>query len=208
MLAAASFSREVTTAVLWLNEHDLDIRCVRLRPYSLRGQVLLDVQQVLPLPEATEYQVRVREKVRRERQHRQGGRDFTKYDVTVSGETFSRLPKRRAIHRVVQRLCEQGVSPEDVTDTIGWRSYDVLWRSADGELDEGGFVEAAREVATAGGPGFTRTRWFCSDEELIYHGGRTYALTKGWGRRTDEAIESLLAAYPSDIEVSEHDPEA
>ena len=32
VLASAEFSLELTSAVLWLNEHDLDIRCVRLRP--------------------------------------------------------------------------------------------------------------------------------------------------------------------------------
>jgi hypothetical protein len=207
VLAAAEFSRELTTAVLWLNEHDLDIRCVRLQPYSLRGQILVDVQQVLPLPEATEYQVRVREKVRRERQDRHGSRDFTKYDITVGGETYRRLPKRRAVHRVVHYLCEQGVSPEDITDTIGWRSHDTLWRSVEGEHDEARFVDAARGAAAAGRPAFKVKRWFCSDDELIFHGGRTYALTKGWGLRTDEAIGSLLAAYPADIEVTEHDPE-
>jgi hypothetical protein len=30
VLAASEFSKELTTAVLWLNEHDLDIRCVRV----------------------------------------------------------------------------------------------------------------------------------------------------------------------------------
>jgi hypothetical protein len=55
VLLSGEFSKEITTAVLWLNERDLDIRCVRLRPYSLDGRTLLDIQQVMPLPEATEY---------------------------------------------------------------------------------------------------------------------------------------------------------
>lgn len=52
VLVSAEFSKELTTAVLWLNESGLDIRCVRMKPYSLDGRVLLDVQQVIPLPEA------------------------------------------------------------------------------------------------------------------------------------------------------------
>ena len=62
VLVSAEFSRELTTTVLWLNERDLDICCVRLRPHALDGRVLLDVQQVIPLPEAADYQVRLREK--------------------------------------------------------------------------------------------------------------------------------------------------
>lgn len=67
VLASAEFSKEVTTAVLWLNQRDLDIRCVRLHPYRDGERVLIDVAQVLPLPEAQDYQVRLREKEQRER---------------------------------------------------------------------------------------------------------------------------------------------
>lgn len=63
VLAAAAFSRELTTAVLWLNDRGLDMRCVRMRPYSDNGRILLDVQQVIPIPEAEQYQVRLRGKV-------------------------------------------------------------------------------------------------------------------------------------------------
>lgn len=98
VLVAADFSRELTTAVLWLNEHDLDSRCVRLKPYSLDGRVLLDVAQVIPLQEANEYQVRVREKVRKEREQRAGGRDLTKYDVAIDG-TVEQRPEAQS------RLC-------------------------------------------------------------------------------------------------------
>ena len=51
ILASADFSKELTTAVMWLNQRDLDIRCIRLQPYSDGDKTLLDVQQVIPLPE-------------------------------------------------------------------------------------------------------------------------------------------------------------
>ena len=70
VLASAEFSKELTTAVLWLTKGGLDIRCVRMRPYQDGGRVLLDVQQVIPLPEAAEYQVQVREKEQRGREER------------------------------------------------------------------------------------------------------------------------------------------
>lgn len=62
LLVAPDFSRELTTSVLWLNSTGLDIRCVRLSPYSMDGHLLVDVSQVVPLPEAEDYLVRVREK--------------------------------------------------------------------------------------------------------------------------------------------------
>jgi hypothetical protein len=62
LLVSEDFSKELTTAVLWLRERDLDIRCVRLRPYLDGGRKLIDVQQIIPLPEANEYQIQIREK--------------------------------------------------------------------------------------------------------------------------------------------------
>ena len=72
LLVAQDFSRELTTAVMWLSERDLDIRCIRIRPYRLGDRLLLDVQQIIPLPEAADYQVRIREKVIAQRHRVQG----------------------------------------------------------------------------------------------------------------------------------------
>jgi hypothetical protein len=63
ILVSADFSSEVTTAVMWLNQRGLDIRCIRLLPYKLAGQVLVDATQIIPLPEAAEYEVKIREQV-------------------------------------------------------------------------------------------------------------------------------------------------
>lgn len=62
VLVSAGFSKELTTAVLWLNSQDLDIRCVRLRPFAYGGDTVVDVQQVVPLPEAREYTIRLKAK--------------------------------------------------------------------------------------------------------------------------------------------------
>ena len=62
ILVSEDFGKELTTAVLWLREHDIDICCVRLKPYQNGDARLVDVQQIIPLPEANDYQVQVREK--------------------------------------------------------------------------------------------------------------------------------------------------
>jgi hypothetical protein len=62
VLVSANFSKELTTAVMWLNDRDLDIRCIRVIPYRDNERVLIDVQQVIPLPEVAEYQIQIREK--------------------------------------------------------------------------------------------------------------------------------------------------
>jgi len=67
ILISAEFSKELTTAVMWLNARDINIRCIRIKPYNLAGKVIVDIQQIIPLPEAEEYQVKVKEKDLRKR---------------------------------------------------------------------------------------------------------------------------------------------
>ncbi|TPK36355.1 DUF4268 domain-containing protein [Mesorhizobium sp. B2-5-3] len=60
ILASADFSKELTTAVLWLIDRGVDIRCVRLKPYKMNnGPVLIDIQQLIPLPETASYQTQI-----------------------------------------------------------------------------------------------------------------------------------------------------
>lgn len=71
VLAAANFSKELTTAVMWLIDRGIDIRCVRMRPHRMQdGTMLLDVQQLIPLPEASTFQTQIGVKKLAERKNR------------------------------------------------------------------------------------------------------------------------------------------
>ncbi len=194
VLASADFSKELTTSVLWLNDHGLDIRCVRLRPYSDGERTLLDVQQIIPLPEAQEYQVRLRDKQREERRSRRQGPDTTKFDVTVGAETYESLSKGRAIFRVVKGLCDAGVDPEEIKANIPWRRE--LFLELEGALDSATVITKCKEIAPLHGSTFRARRRFTADEELIHANGRTYVLTRKWGPRTEEAMTKLLDRWP------------
>ena len=52
ILVSEDFGKELTTAVLWLRSRDIDIRCVRLKPYHQDNKKFSDVQQIIQLPEA------------------------------------------------------------------------------------------------------------------------------------------------------------
>ena len=62
ILASEGFSTELTTCALWLNEKDLNITCIRLKPHRSGSELLLETSQIIPLPEAQDYLVRVRER--------------------------------------------------------------------------------------------------------------------------------------------------
>ncbi len=60
ILVSADFSTELTTSVIWLNRHGIDLTCIRLKPYRLGADVLIDATQIIPLPEAADYEIKVR----------------------------------------------------------------------------------------------------------------------------------------------------
>jgi hypothetical protein len=194
------FAKELTTAVIWLNEHGLDIRCIRLKPYKDGSRVLLDVQTVIPLPEAEDYQVKVREKQQKERISRNTSKDLTKYEVTVEGHSTGPLAKRRAIFAVVRHLGNNGVSPDQIHEVLHWRA-NGLWRVVEGNVNSDEFLVKAQKAASEGGPAFDPGRWYYADNELFHSDGKTYAFTKMWGTRTEEGMRDLLEKYP-DYDIS------
>lgn len=197
VLVSANFSRELTTAVMWLNEKELDVRCVRIRPYNHSGRTLIDVQQVIPLAEAADYQVKLREKKRRERNAKASGIDFTRYDVTIGGQTHPNQWKRNAILLVAKAACERGTTPEDFAQALAAIGRNRIWRVIDGEVnDVDKFKELATSSAANGGSPYDDRRWHTRDGDLIVHRGRTYALSNQWGRRWPRAMELLKERFP------------
>lgn len=194
VLVSADFSKELTTAVMWLNAHDLDIRCVRMKPYSLEGRVLLDVQQVIPLPEAAEYQVQIKEKAQEERKAKKNGNDYTKYDVSVLGEVYKSQWKRRAILLVVKALVGEGISPEQIAELIH-RPFHKTWWSLD-NIESEDFVKQASRATESNQSGFNEIKWFCGADELLNFKGRTYAFSNQWGKSWPKAMTLLAEAFP------------
>ena len=62
ILASANFSKELTTGVLWLNDVGLDITCVKLQPCKMDDSIFVERSQVIPIPEAADYMIRLRDR--------------------------------------------------------------------------------------------------------------------------------------------------
>jgi hypothetical protein len=191
VLASAEFQPELTTAVLWLNKQGLDIRCVQMRPHLIDDRVLLDIQQVIPLPEAEQYQVAVREKSMEQDAARTSDRDMTRYDLSIGEISFNNLPKRRLIYEIVAEAVRRGVSPSSIGEALPWRGN--VFISADGHLDEVAFQARFHGK---------QLRCFTADDELFHVDEKTYAFTKQWGERTLQAIKNIIDLMPSGDQIS------
>lgn len=190
ILVSADFGREITTAVLWLNGFEgMDIRCVRLVPYELDGRVLLDIQQVLPLPEAADYQVRLRRKdVARDRARRDG-RDFSRFHIVVDDQELPDENKRNSIRVMVQQLVSQSVSIADIAELLPDRAFKVVQGRPASE-------DEVRAALAAAHPGADVPRFFCEYPLYDEATDQTYVLFKMWGRNTEPTLEALVDAFP------------
>jgi hypothetical protein len=195
ILISAEFSKELTSSVLWLNNFELDIRCVRIKPYNDNGRTLIDVQQVIPLPEAIEYQVKVSVKTRQERLARNSTKDRTKYDMSAYGLPKGRLATRDAIFYVAKSLCDHGIAPAKIAELIPWRSNRVFFE-VEGVHSSQEFIRLANARIEVSGKAFDQNNWFCNDAELIIQNGKTFAFSSKWGIRWMQAVKILKKEFP------------
>ena len=103
ILVSGSYRKEVTSTVLWLLNYGLRIQCFQVTPYALNEQLLLNVEQIIPMKEAEEFTISMAEK--------------TQEDIASQEESKHRYTVRRKFwNKVLNRMDEksdlfQNVSP-------------------------------------------------------------------------------------------------
>ncbi|WP_165368067.1 endonuclease NucS domain-containing protein [Phytoactinopolyspora endophytica] len=188
ILVSAGFDTQITTTVLWLNElYGLDIRCVRLTPYRVDDRLLLDVQQVIPLPEAEELMVRLRRKESAARAA--DGPDWTPYVIRTPAGSSEPLRKRRAVLAMVCALHESGVRAAEIQSVVSASRFLSVEGVLEGDELEEVLLDAHPQISEP-------RRWFL--DEPIHEEGTTWVLTKMWGTNTVPTLDALLELAPND----------
>ncbi|WP_423746634.1 DUF91 domain-containing protein [Haladaptatus sp. SPP-AMP-3] len=116
LLAAGSYGTEVTAPVMWLiEEYGMDITCARIQAYEHEGRVLLNTQQVIPVPEAEEYMTR-----RREKQEKQASSSRRAPAINV-------LLDRNVLRKGDELYFDPNQVPADAEHP--WSEEDKFWRA-------------------------------------------------------------------------------
>lgn len=192
VLVSADFSKEITTSVIWLNERDLDIRCVRLRPYKLGERTLLDIQQVVPLPEAAEYQVQLKRKAAEQREAQERRSDWSRYDLRVGDQTFTDLSKRYLFYHALRGFTNAGIGVKVLSEHLPPRKF----LGIPGKLTLNEFRTGASQLKNAAGVPYDLTRRFMGEDDLIHSDGSTWALSNQWSRYQLPVLDELISKYP------------
>ncbi|MGJ7523825.1 hypothetical protein ACSFA0_25340 [Variovorax sp. LT1P1] len=189
-LVAEGFNPEITTTALYLRTLNLDITCLSLTCYQVNQRVLIDVEQVIPLPEAERFQVALDVK-RAETDAAEERAKKPRVLFFVSSPTIrtENLTKNRLVLELTRHAAAAGISPAAVAAAIHWRAEDFTL-SAPGSVTGQAVVESH--------PTKTMRRWFVKDQETIRFGGATYVVSNQWGDRTEEAA-GIIAAMLSPL---------
>ena len=183
VLASANFSKEITTSVLWLNDRDLDISCVRLTLHKVDDRLVLSADQIIPLPEAESYQIEVKQKRREERVSRGSKKDRSLFTISYNDEIYQGEFKKSDIgYHTVMLLEAKGLLDEKVFDLLREDtscSFKLLKRT---------------EEMTETEKRYSKYR-FNRDPELIFD-GQGYYVARNWGvSNTPKFIEKMESLF-------------
>lgn len=169
ILVSADFSKELTTSVMWLNDRDLDITCIRIKPYKYNDELLINIQQIIPLPEARDYQVRAQRKSEERRNtDKKYSRDYSKY--MFNGQEYN---KRNLVLAVIKHhVLEKNIN-----------NFSILNYDFPKTLRSGRFYKEFNKITSL-------NRYFSQPHELLDFEDGCYAISNQWGSgNIDEFID-------------------
>ena len=150
-------------------------------------RLLLDVQQVIPLPEASELTIQLQRKATQERAVRGGdGRDWTQYVITRPTARASHCGRGTPSWPWSPHSRAAGVPAREIAQVIPPSKF----LSVDGTL-------AGEELAEAFAHAYPKERpkrWFL--DSPVHDEGRTWMVTKMWGTDTELVLQRLAGLAP------------
>lgn len=180
LLVSADFSTELTASVIWLNKSGLNIKCVQINPYKFEGNIFINIQQIIPLPETEDYQIQVRRKDEEKKTTRQSGKDYTKY--RFKGEVYN---KGRLVIAVVKDWVESN-NPQGIEELRKAFPQGIASNGTFASIDEANPV-----------------RYFTNSSERIdFNDGTCYVISSQWGGERHRNFVKIAQDLGCDIEES------
>ena len=102
ILVASDFDEQTMSAVSWLCSNGLNIACYRALPYELNGQIIIEMERLLPLDEYEDYFVSVHES-----------------DASLKRESSGTVSSRTTLPRIDKLLAWGAVKAGDILHAKG-----------------------------------------------------------------------------------------
>ena len=207
ILASADFRRELTTTVMWLNDvYDMDIRCVRMRPYcdGDDGKIFIDIQTIIPLPEAEDYQL---DRGKKNKIRREANKNTDQYNIKVGDKTYENQPHNGMMLHFITAALKANVTPEKIYKLCKEAGKSSPLKVFEGELSSEEVRRNLRNDPSSKDPR-RETRFFArNDGQLIHKDGKTYVVSTGWTGEPALYVAKKLKEIPElkiEYELVEH----
>ncbi len=76
ILVAGNFRKEVTSTVMWMINHNISVKCFKATPYKHGDELLLDIEQIIPVKEATDYYIKMADKAKEAQSTKESNKDI------------------------------------------------------------------------------------------------------------------------------------
>lgn len=164
ILVSPNFSKELTTSVMWMSERNINITCIRIQPYAFNGSILIDVQQIIPLPEVKDYQIKAQKKSEERREAKTTSqKDYSKF--LFNGDI---LNKRNLAYEIVKTRFNE----------LSEKTFKSLYSDFIQYEYIDGLMVKYEDVAEN-----KQDRYFFEDDKvLIMDNGDKYVVSNQWGR--------------------------
>lgn len=170
VLISADFSKEITNTVLWLNNNGLSISCFRLSPYLHLDKLLVNFEQIIPLPEAKDFLVRQKRKeIEALKANEKSEKDYSKF--VFKGAAYNK--RNLAFELMSDWIAEN--EPENINSVVSIFGKDIHRSLIKSESD----VSQSR-----------RKRFHEASIELI--SGETVLITNQW---SIGSIQRLITTF-------------
>ncbi|WP_299768216.1 DUF4268 domain-containing protein [uncultured Dokdonia sp.] len=100
IFVANHYRKEVTSTVLWLITHGINVQCFRATPFSENENIFLQIEQIIPLPETEEFMIDVQEKKREDLEKGKGLSETRKTQLEFWKRFKDRLLQFDEIHKL------------------------------------------------------------------------------------------------------------
>ncbi len=189
ILVSANFSKELTTSVMWLNGKEIDIKCVRLIPYNDNGKIIINVQQIIPLPEAESYQIKIKQQSDERKKAKKSSKDYTKYMFKQN-----MYNKRKLVLAVIQDWISQN-NPKSFTEIEKAFPQSIRKGGTFTTLEEAQKIYERQNIH----------RYFTGEKEIIrLSDEKKYAISNQWGKGNIDRFISHAKSMGYEIdEISE-----
>ena len=100
IFVANHYRKEVTSTVLWLLNHDIQVQCFRATPFTENDNIFLQIEQIIPLPETEEFMIDAQEKKREDLEKGKGLSETKKTQL----EFWKKFKEQLLKHDDIQKL--------------------------------------------------------------------------------------------------------